>query len=88
MKTEPDVTNQAEPTVRDTPSARIALWRDLMRTTDKLLLAGLRRRIGPDGDLREAYRQWYAQQMREHDEVVARIARRLAAASQESSHGR
>jgi len=74
---------------RDNPSAtRIAMWLDLMRTTDKLLLAGLRRRIGPDGDLNAAYRQWYADQMREHDEVVERIAKRLAAAPQEVSHAR
>jgi hypothetical protein len=72
----------------DSPANRIALWLDLMRTTDKLLLAGLRRRIGPDGDLQEAYRQWYTEQMREHDEVVKRVAMRLAAAQQEVSHAR
>jgi hypothetical protein len=72
----------------DSAANRIALWLDLMRTTEKLLLAGLRRRIGQDGDIREAYRQWYAGQMREHDEIIERIAARLAAGSQESCHGR
>ena len=72
----------------DSAANRIALWLDLMRTSEKLLLAGLRRRIGEDGDMREAYRQWYAAQMLKHDEIIERIATRLAAASQESNHGR
>jgi hypothetical protein len=80
--------NESESSVRDTPAARIAMWLDLMRTTDKLLLAGLQRRIGPGGDLRRAYREWYSEQMREHDQVVERIAERLSAAPQETSHAR
>jgi hypothetical protein len=71
-----------------TSAARIARWLDLMRTTDKLLLAGLRRKVGPDGDLAAAYRQWYADHMREHDEVVRRMARRRPAGEQESRHAR
>jgi len=69
-------------------TSRIAMWLDLMRTTDKLLLAGLSRKIGPQGDLREAYRQWYADHMREHNEVVERIVRRLAASNQEPGDAR
>jgi hypothetical protein len=64
---------------------RIARWLDLMRTSDKLLLAGLRRKIGPDGDLTAAYRQWYAEHMRDHDVAVERMARRLTEGSQESN---
>ncbi|HZN35951.1 MAG TPA: hypothetical protein VFB80_19110 [Pirellulaceae bacterium] len=66
---------------------RIARWLDLMRTSDKLLLAGLRRKIGPAGDLTAAYRQWYADHMREHDAVVERIAR-LGRDCEESSDAR
>jgi hypothetical protein len=36
-----------------------------MRTTDKLLLAGLRAKVGPDGDIGAAYRRWYSEHMRE-----------------------
>lgn len=57
-------------------AARIARWLDLMRTTDKLLLAGLRRKVGPHGDLAAAYRQWYADHMRDHDIAVERMAGR------------
>jgi hypothetical protein len=58
-----------------TSAARIARWLDLMRTTDKLLLAGLRRKVGPHGDVSAAYRQWYADHIREHEMVVERMAR-------------
>ena len=75
--------------MRDDLSARrIATWLDLMRTTDKLLLAGLRRRIGPDGDLKAAYREWYAEQTREHDEAMLRIVHGLARLKQETSNAR
>jgi hypothetical protein len=49
------------------------MWLDLMRTCDKLLLAGLRTEIGPQGDLRAAYRAWYADWCRQHDLVVSRL---------------
>jgi citrate synthase len=68
-------------------ASRIARWLDLMRTTDKQLLAGLRHRIGPQGDLQAAHRKWYADHMREHDEVVERIATRLASVSGAVSDG-
>jgi hypothetical protein len=75
--------------MRDDLSARrIATWLDLMRTTDKLLLAGLRRRIGPDGDLKAAYREWYAEQARDHDEAMLRIVHGLARLQQETSDAR
>jgi hypothetical protein len=67
-----------------TSADRIARWLDLMRTSDKLLLAGLRRKIGPDGDLNVAYQAWYDDHVRGHDAVVERIAR-LGRGSQESS---
>ena len=53
-----------------TPEQCIAMWVDLMNACEQFLLAGLRREIGPDGDLRAAYRRWYAQAMEEHDRAV------------------
>jgi len=82
------MTPKLESPQNDPSAGRIAMWLDLMRTTDKFLLAGLRRKIGPQGDLREAYRRWYADHMREHDEVVARIASGLAASNQEAGDAR
>jgi hypothetical protein len=43
---------------------------DLMNTCEAFLLAGLRREIGPDGDLQAAYRRWYEARMEEHDRTM------------------
>jgi hypothetical protein len=56
---------------------RIAIWIDLMDTTDELLLAGLRREVGPDGDLREAYRRWLTDYRTEHDKANRRMMEKL-----------
>lgn len=69
-------------------AARIARWLDLMRTNDKLLLAGLRRKIGPEGDLQAAYREWYADHVRDHDAVMQRVARQLSDANREPTDAR
>ncbi len=60
-----------------TPEQCIAMWVDLMNTCEQFLLAGLRREIGPKGDLKEAYRKWYAQQMEEHDRTVLHMMEEL-----------
>jgi hypothetical protein len=46
---------------------------DLLDACDQLLQAGLRRQIGPDGDLRAAYRRWYSEQMGEHDRMMVQL---------------
>jgi hypothetical protein len=53
-----------------TPQQCVVMWLDLMNACEQFLLAGLRREIGPDGDLRAAYRKWYAEQMEEHDRTM------------------
>lgn len=53
-----------------TPDQCIRAWIDLMHTCDEFLLAGLRREIGPDGDLIAAYRRWYAEEMERHDRMM------------------
>ncbi|MEN6452213.1 MAG: hypothetical protein ABFC96_17115 [Thermoguttaceae bacterium] len=56
-----------------TPQQCIAMWADLMDACDQFLLAGLRREIGPDGDLKAAYRKWHEEQMVEHDRALVRM---------------
>lgn len=56
-----------------TPQQCVAMWLDLMDACEQFLLAGLRREIGPDGDLRAAYQKWYAEQMEEHDRTMAHM---------------
>jgi hypothetical protein len=62
----------------------LRLWLDLMGTCEQFLLAGLRREIGPDGDLREAYRRWYAEQMEEHERMMLHLMEEFA--RREKSH--
>jgi hypothetical protein len=73
----------SEPYVADslTPQQSIASWIDLMKACDKLLLAGLRREVGPDADLRAAFREWYKRHMEEHDRMLERMVRRMRASS-------
>ena len=58
-----------------TPEQCIRMWLDLLDACEQFLLAGLRREIGPDGDLEAAYCQWNRQQREEHDEKIQRMAR-------------
>lgn len=60
-----------------TPAQCVEMWLDLMNACDEFLLAGLRREVGPEGDVRAAYRQWYQQQMEEHDRAMFRMMERL-----------
>jgi hypothetical protein len=61
-----------EPVMPDrlTPDQLLQLWIDVTDAGEALLLAGLARQIGPDGDLRAAYRAWYERRMEEHDEAI------------------
>ncbi len=68
-----------EPSIPDhlTPDQRLAVWVDLMDTCEAFLLAGLRREVGPEGDVREAYRRWWARQTEDHDRDLRRMAENL-----------
>jgi hypothetical protein len=61
-------------------------WMDMLRTGEKLLRAGLRRELGPEGDVDAAYRDWYRRQMDEHDELVAKLCERFYEAGEDASH--
>lgn len=66
----------APPSVKQLPlEKKIELWAELVDESEALLLAGLRARIGPDGDLKAAYRQWYARHMDDHERVLTSMAR-------------
>ena len=62
----------------DTPAMRIAQWCDAVNASEQFLLAGLRRKIGPEGDLQAAYRQWYEDHLREHDRMLIHLAEEFA----------
>jgi hypothetical protein len=79
--------NLAPPSVAHLPlEKRIEMWAALVDENEALLLAGLRAKIGSDGDLQAAYRQWYARHMEEHDCMLAALANNLS--RRESGHGK
>ncbi|MDC0934861.1 hypothetical protein OAS39_01150 [Pirellulales bacterium] len=71
----------APPSVKHLPlSKRVELWGNLTDSCEALMLSGMRSRIGPDGDLQRAYREWYARQMEQHErqqiEFLENLSRR------------
>ena len=72
-----DSTNQS-PAPRRAPDPNwFKAWYELQQKAEEELLAELRRQVGPDGDLKAAYRQWHEEQMREHTEGLIRMLRNL-----------
>ena len=64
---------------------RIELWAELVDESDALVRAGLRAKIGPEGDLEAAYRAWYARHMEEHERALYAFAENLT--RREAAHG-
>ena len=59
----------------------VEMWIELMNVCDELLLARLRREVGPEGDVMAAYREWYRRDREEHDQALIRMLERLDRAS-------
>ncbi len=66
-------------------SKRIELWAELVDGCEAFLLAGLQSRIGPDGDLESAYRQWYAGRMNDREQAQIELLENLS--RREAAHG-
>ena len=60
-----------------TPQQSVAIWADLMDLCEEFLLATLREEVGPEGDLREAYRRWYEARMEDHHQHIAHMLAEL-----------
>jgi hypothetical protein len=68
----------APPGVAGLPAEkRIELWLQLVDASEQFLLAGLRQKVGENGDVRAAYRAWYARRMEEHDRTMAHMLSEL-----------
>lgn len=76
MQQQPDLS----PPVPDdfTPQMGVKMWIEVMNASEHFLLAGLRREIGPDGDLKTAYRKWHKEQMEEHDKMMYHMMEELS----------
>lgn len=70
------------------PNPRAAAeWLAVMRATDAIQLASLRRRIGPDGDLQAAFRRSYESHMREHDRALIAMLRIVSPGHEDADDG-
>ncbi len=68
----------APPSVKHLPfEKRFALWADLVNSCEAFLLSSLRDRIGPDGDLAAAYREWYARYLNDHEQSQIKFLENL-----------
>jgi hypothetical protein len=68
----------APPSIKHLPlEKRIELWAELVDEGEALVKSGLRAKIGPDGDLQAAYKEWYARHMEEHDRYQILLAENL-----------
>jgi len=67
------------PSVKHLPlDKRIDLWLELVDENHALLLSGLRAKVGSNGDLAAAYREWFSRRQAEHDRKLAMFAANLA----------
>ena len=57
---------------------RIELCADLVDSCEAFLLAGLRSRVGPDGNLQAAYRQWYARCLEDRERAQVQFLENLS----------
>lgn len=66
----------------DVVRANLRRWHVAMEASHEMLIAGLRHRIGPDGDIAAAYRQWNderrARKMNEYEAAYRRRLKRQA----------
>ena len=70
------------------PNPRAAAeWLAVMRATDAIQLASLRRKLGPSGDVLAAFRRSYEAHMREHDEALIAMLQSRSSECEGAGHG-
>lgn len=68
----------APPSVKHLPiETRIRLGQQLLADCNALLIAGIKARVGPEGDWQAAYREWYRRKMEEHDQMLVQYCENL-----------
>jgi hypothetical protein len=78
----------APPSVKHLPlEKRIEMWPELVDQNEALLLAGLRAKISPKGDLPQAYREWCERHIEEHDRMLIAFAFNLPARKNDAFPG-
>jgi hypothetical protein len=68
----------APPSIKHLPLAkRIEIWEQLVDENDALVCAGLKAKVGPNGDWQAAYREWYSRQREDHERALYAYAENL-----------
>jgi hypothetical protein len=69
----------APPSIKHLPrEKKIQLWYELIDEAEALVMSGLRAKVGPEGDLQAAYREWYARKMEDPNRFAVALARNLS----------
>ena len=70
--------DQSTPTLdaKTTPAQSVHIWIDLMKSVDRLVMAGFVRQYGLE-EAKVRYREWFAERTSEHGEHMAKLASRL-----------
>jgi hypothetical protein len=50
----------------------------MLEFSEQMLIAGFKSRYGNECDVKALLRQWYAEQMEEHDRMIERMLLRMA----------
>ena len=68
----------APESIRHLPAkTKIAIWAQMVDDGDQMILAGLRRRVGPNGDGHAAFLEWLDRRTAEHDRAVVQMITNL-----------
>ncbi len=68
----------ALPSIRDLPDEeKVALWAQMVEDGDQLVMAGLRDRVGPNGDPQAAFLEWLDRRTAEHDRAIVQMITNL-----------
>jgi hypothetical protein len=76
----------APPSIKHLPGdVKIAAWGQMVDEGDQMVLAGLRRKLGPNGDVHAAFLEWLDRRNEEHDRTIARMITEMR--RRERAHG-
>jgi hypothetical protein len=73
------------PSIKHLPAAmKVALWGQMVDEGDQMVLAGLRRKLGPNADVHAAFLEWLDRRNEEHDRTMVRMLTEMR--RRENSH--
>jgi hypothetical protein len=74
----------APPSIKHLPPAmKVSLWGQMVDEGDQMVLAGLRRKLGPDADVHGAFLEWLDRYYEEHDRTLIRMMTRMRSREKE-----